>query len=101
MARKKEIGGVELPMAVSPQIRNLQDDLQTPTSAGDGEKGAAGLPAARSDDVAEASLQCVKTLIGRAGSRVDEVVPLLERLCPVLTLPRQSATEEVRRASGV
>ena len=63
--------------------------------AGDGKDGPSGLPAARSDEVAERALQCGQALVERTQIKADEVVPLRERLLPVLTLPRESAAEEV------
>ena len=54
------------------------------------------IPAARSDAVAEAALGAVAMLLGRVAlANPEQLTGLLQRLLPIVTLPRTAAAEEV------
>jgi len=54
------------------------------------------IPAARSDAVAEASLSALAALLGRVTlANPEQLKGLLQRLLPIVTLPRTAAAEEV------
>lgn len=58
---------------------------------------AVPVPAAGSDRVVEALLSCLLALLGRCpGVEHDQALSLLQRLLPLLQLPRDAASEEVR-----
>lgn len=58
------------------------------------------ITAARSDAVAEQALRCLNTLLARCNSScersADGLVHILERLCPILALPEEHLSEEVK-----
>ncbi len=56
------------------------------------------LPAA-SDRVAEAVVACVQSVLERVAVQEDQSLSVLQKLAPMLQLPRDAASEEVRQTS--
>lgn len=53
------------------------------------------VPAAKSDDVAEKTIACLQALLEACSCASDEVLPIVERCCPILELPPDCISEEV------
>lgn len=54
------------------------------------------IEAARSKDVAEQIVLCLQALLEACCCASDEVLPFIERICPILDLAADSVSEEVR-----
>ena len=54
------------------------------------------IEAARSKDVAEQIVLCLQALLEACCCAPDEVLPFIERICPILDLAADSVSEEVR-----
>jgi hypothetical protein len=100
--------------AAARQQANQDKDSTTTTttttsssSSGVGMASAAAdavpIPAAGSDRVVEALLGCLLALLQRcpAGMEPDQALSLLQRLLPLLQLPKDTASEEVRRSNAL
>ena len=53
------------------------------------------IPAAKSEQVAEQVTLCLQAVFNACSCSADDVLPIIERLCPLLELPAENMSEEV------
>ena len=76
------------------QVCQQSNELKYPMIGAGGDMSES-LQAVRSEAVAERTVLCLQALLDACFSAPEEVLPIVERICPLLDLPADSTSEEV------